>query len=101
MVSEIFTGTLYFTLYLLTITTPPSPLNFSSLVKMLYWMCEQSQSDPTGDQLEHAIKRNFGGHEEVQAYEKFKSKIPELETRSCPQVDMSEEVSKVGIYSKM
>ena len=68
---------------------------------MLYWMCHQSKSDPTGDQLEHAIKRNFGGHEKVQAYEIFKSKIPELETRSCPRVDMSEEVSEVESYSKM
>ena len=55
-------------------------------------MCEQSQSDPTGDQLEHAIKHNFGGHEEVQAYEIFKSKIPQLKTRSLQREDVPEEV---------
>ena len=56
-------------------------------------MCKHSQSaDPTGDQLEHAIKRNFGGHEEVQAYEIFKSKIPQLMTRSLQREDVPEEV---------
>ena len=55
-------------------------------------MCERSQSEPTGDQLEHAIKRNFGGQEEVQAYEIFKSKIPQLMARSRQLEDVSEEV---------
>ena len=31
---------------------------------MLYWMCEQSGIDPTAPQLEHAIRRNFGGWED-------------------------------------
>ena len=30
---------------------------------MLYWMCEKSGNPPTWPQLEHAIKRNFGGLE--------------------------------------
>ena len=30
---------------------------------MLYWMCEKSNAPPTGPQLEHAIRRNFGGME--------------------------------------
>lgn len=36
----------------------------SSLIKMLYWMCEKTRMPPTGPQLVHAIKRNFGGLEE-------------------------------------
>lgn len=35
-----------------------------SLIKMLYWMCEKTDMPPTGPQLIHAIKRNFGGLEE-------------------------------------
>ena len=34
-----------------------------SLIKMLYSMCQKSQRLPTWRQLEHAIKRNFGGLE--------------------------------------
>ena len=37
---------------------------YCSLIKMLYWMCEQSGIDPTAPQLEHAIRRNFGGWED-------------------------------------
>ncbi len=33
-----------------------------SLIKMLYWMCERCHRPPTGRQLEHVIKRNFGGY---------------------------------------
>ena len=28
---------------------------------MLYWMCEKSGRPPTWPQLQHTIKRNFGG----------------------------------------
>ena len=61
-------------------------------------MCERSQSDPTGDQLEHAIKRNFGGHEKMQTLEIFKSKISQLMTRSLQREDInvSEEVRREG-----
>jgi hypothetical protein len=38
--------------------------DFYSLIKMLYWMCEKTNMPPTGPQLVHAIKRNFGGLEE-------------------------------------
>ena len=31
---------------------------------MLYWMCEKTNRPPTGPQLVHAIKRNFGGLKE-------------------------------------
>ena len=48
-----------------------------SLVKMLYWMCEKSGRPPTWPQLEHAIRRNFGGIEldELDTLEEFKSRI--------------------------
>ena len=61
---------------------------------MLYWMCEKTQSDPTNKQLEHAIKRNFGGHDKVDAFEIFKFHIPQLETELQQNNDMSEQVSE-------
>ena len=54
-----------------------------SLVKMLYWMCEKSGRPPTWPQLEHAIRRNFGGMEldEMDTLEEFKR---EIEMKSTP-----------------
>ena len=54
------------------------PLVSSSLVKMLYWMCEKSGLPPTGPQLKHAICRNFGGMEsdELDTLEEFQRCIP-------------------------
>ena len=50
----------------------------SSLVKMLYWMCEKSGLPPTGPQLKHAICRNFGGMEsdELDTLVEFQRYIP-------------------------
>ena len=46
-----------------TINTKSFSLSYS-LIKMLYWMCKRSRGHfLTGPQLEHAIKRNFGGLE--------------------------------------
>ena len=50
-----------------------------SLIKMLYYMCEQSGLYIlTGYQLEHAIKRNFGGleSEDWSPFDVFNEKIP-------------------------
>ena len=33
---------------------------------MLYHMCEKSKREPTWQQLEHAIRRNFGGLESTE-----------------------------------
>ena len=45
---------------------------------MLYWMCEKSCNPPTWPQLEHAIKRNFGGleSEELDPVKIFTDKLP-------------------------
>lgn len=32
---------------------------------MLYWMCDKTKREPNGLQLEHALRRNFGGLEEL------------------------------------
>lgn len=49
-----------------------------SLIKMLYYMCEESRRPPTSPQLEHAIKRNFGGWESDQwsPFKEFTKLIP-------------------------
>ena len=48
------------------------------MIKMLYYMCDESGCPPTGHQLEHAIKRNFGGWESVKwsPYQEFTKLIP-------------------------
>ena len=44
---------------------------------MLYWMIKKTNQPLTMKQLEHAVKRNFGGldNDEVDALEIFKKKI--------------------------
>ena len=48
-----------------------------SLIKMLYYMCERSGRPPTWPQLEHAIKRNFGGleSEKLKPFREFEKLI--------------------------
>ena len=46
---------------------------------MLYWMCDKSNCPPTGPQLKHAIKRNFGGLEDFNTYEIFKKHLLNIE----------------------
>ena len=60
MALETFTGMM---IYARTVYTELT-IACSSLIKMLYWMCDKSEGHPlSGKQLEHAIKRNFGGLE--------------------------------------
>lgn len=60
---------------------------------MLYWMCKKSERPLTGLQLQHAIKRNFGGLdvEEIDTYGIFKEDLRTLEQES----DLIDEVSFV------
>eukprot|EP00118_Oscarella_pearsei_P024118 m.299185 g.299185 ORF g.299185 m.299185 type:complete len:1371 (+) comp40786_c0_seq51:168-4280(+) len=39
--------------------------DFYSLVKMIFSFCKETEKPPTGGQLIHAIRRNFGGLEEI------------------------------------
>ena len=51
---------------------------FYSLIKMLYYMCKKTRAPPTWQQLEHAIKRNFGGleSEKWKPIQEFEEAIP-------------------------
>ena len=64
---------------------------------MLYWMCEKSNSPPTGPQLEHAIKRNFGGLDSLNTDEIFKKHLGNLGTP--PDLsNATEEVSSMVLF---
>ena len=45
---------------------------------MIYWMCQSTKCEPTDKQLEHAIKRNFGGLQELDTYEIFMSYLKDV-----------------------
>ena len=59
---------------------------------MLYWMCEKSKLPPTGPQLQHAIKRNFGGLEDFDTFEMFKRFLKNIEDQP-DLTGLSKEVS--------
>ena len=42
-------------------------------------MCQKSQNPPTGPQLQHAIKRNFGGLNDFDTYDIFKRYLKNIE----------------------
>ena len=64
---------------------------------MLYWMCEKSNCPPTGPQLEHAIKRNFGGY--FDTFSIFSHHLPNLS--SAPYLtNVKEDVSCTCILGK-
>ena len=46
-----------------------------SLIKMLYWMIKKTNQPLTMRQLEHAVRRNFGGLDEVNAVGIFQKNI--------------------------
>ncbi|XP_064634464.1 E3 ubiquitin-protein ligase rnf213-alpha-like [Lineus longissimus] len=52
--------------------------DFYSLVKMVYAFAEKSRAEPTWHQLEHAVRRNFGGIENVDPVEVFRKKFPNM-----------------------
>ena len=58
---------------------------------MLYWMCKKSDRPLTGLQLQHAIKRNFGGLDvdEIDTYGIFEEYLGTLEQ----ELDLTDEVS--------
>ena len=39
--------------------------DFYSLIKMLCWMCLEAKQPPTKEDIQHAILRNFSGHERL------------------------------------
>ena len=49
---------------------------------MLYWMCDRTACPPTEKQLEHAIKRNFGGLEELNTYDIFMRHLAKIKGSS-------------------
>ncbi|XP_064635715.1 E3 ubiquitin-protein ligase RNF213-like isoform X3 [Lineus longissimus] len=58
--------------------------DFYSLVKMVYAFAEKSGAALTWHQLEHAVRRNFGGIENVNPVKVFKNKFPNMSTQRKP-----------------
>ena len=70
---------------------------------MLYYMCEKSNYPPTWQQLEHAIRRNFGGleYENWSPFEEFERQI--VMSRELPDLSgISPEVMfKIPIFTDL
>ncbi|XP_048587615.1 E3 ubiquitin-protein ligase rnf213-alpha isoform X3 [Nematostella vectensis] len=49
--------------------------DFYSLVKMIYKMAEQSRAEPSWNDIKHAILRNFGGLDEIDAVKIFQEQL--------------------------
>jgi hypothetical protein len=74
---------------------------------MLYWLCEKSDRYPTWPQLEHVIRRNFGGLEDEHfvPLEEFKERMPNREipdlTQIPPEVSTCNyTTSEICVYDK-
>ena len=46
-----------------------------STIKMLYWMCKEADLKLTWHQIEHAVRRNFGGLEQFDPLRVFRNKV--------------------------
>ena len=46
-------------------------LPYYSMVKMLYWMCEEAKCNPNVSQINHVVLRNFSGYEGFDPLEMF------------------------------
>ena len=57
--------------------------DFYSLVKMVYGFAKRSGERPTWLQLEHAIRRNFGGLDNVEPVEVFSKHIVDKNKQVC------------------
>lgn len=49
-------------------------------------MCKNADCEPTKKQLEHAIKRNFGGLAELNTFEIFQKHLPKSMKESPPSL---------------
>ena len=56
-------------------------LVFCSLVKMVYRMAEEARREPRWFEVEHAIRRNFGGLDELDPVKIFKKHFSSLGSR--------------------
>ena len=65
---------------------------------MMYWLCKESGQHPNRQQLEHAIRRNFGGSENVNCMDIFSKFLPILEEENDTPPEDGVEVSGVLLY---
>lgn len=53
---------------------------------MLYWMCKATECRPTDEQLENAIKRNFGGFKQLDTYKIFTDHLEMIQQSDADDV---------------
>lgn len=49
---------------------------------MLYWMCKKTGQCLTWQQMEHAVRRNFGGEEDFEPITEFEKQTKSLLTNA-------------------
>ena len=71
--------------------------DFYSLVKMLFAFCQSTRQCPTWSQLEHSVRRNFGGQEHEDVVEVFRRCCPAATTGNNVAVDDTIDNTAVGL----
>jgi hypothetical protein len=71
--------------------------DFYSLVKMVCAFCQFARKPPTWNQLEHAVRRNFGGYESVDAVKIFRRCFPASSEDTAAVPEDSIDNSVVGL----
>ena len=70
--------------------------DFYSLVKMLFAFCQSTRQCPTWSQLEHSVRRNFGGQEQENVVKVFRRCCPAATNDNSPIGDTIDN-SSVGL----
>ena len=71
--------------------------DFYSLVKMVFAFCQTTRKCPTWSQLEHSVRRNFGGQVQEDAVEVFRRCCPAASNDTSVGIDDTKDNSAVGL----
>ena len=71
--------------------------DFYSLVKMLFAFCRSTRQCPTWIQLEHSVRRNFGGQEQVDVVEVYRRCCHAATNDSSAGIDNAVDNTAVGL----
>ena len=72
-----------------------------SLVKMITSFCKKSELPPTWYELQHAIKRNFGGLDKLDPVRVFDKHITNIDKEACPKLTDPETTAKAMIRESL
>ena len=71
--------------------------DFYSLVKMVFAFCQATRQCPTWSQLEHSVRRNFGGQVQEDAVEVFRRCCTAVANDTSVEIDDTKDNSAVGL----